>query len=363
MLRYAKFDMNVIQVAVWNEIQETGDRCWDLLGLMQSTGGLSPSYIIILLCKLISGKSSAWLLQHSQRLWLWSGTPCRRSISEVSQVKSHDKPWRVTSGSAVKPFASFGQRYGSTQAKQCSNGIQVAMPSSKWELHVRSDLGPFSLPSGSAMHSTCAVPKLRAQGNMAKKCTQFPKSSRKTLVWLCVIVKLGESANIKTASATETLCIFLCPGEDILIGLTLAWLVGRNHESRRRCFFFPECRSTNSRFDNVQYMPAYPSPSLMESTRMWRSIKWHAFLKRFWGKNGAPNLEDVACNVGYANCFPSKGRFKQQVTKHGPTWPGSQVSYEINKPTTHTYAYIIIYIYMYIYIYVDVYSWIYMMFP
>ena len=238
MLRYAKFDMNVIQVAVWNEIQETGDRCWDLLGLMQSTGGLSPSYIIILLCKLISGKSSAWLLQHSQRLWLWSGTPCRRSISEVSQVKSHDKPWRVTSGSAVKPFASFGQRYGSTQAKQCSNGIQVAMPSSKWELHVRSDLGPFSLPSGSAMHSTCAVPKLRAQGNMAKKCTQFPKSSRKTLVWLCVIVKLGESANIKTASATETLCIFLRPGDDILIGLTLAWLVGRNHESRRRCFFF-----------------------------------------------------------------------------------------------------------------------------
>ena len=349
MLRYAKFDMNVIQVAVWNEIQETGDRCWDLLGLMQSTGGLSPSYIIILLCKLISGKSSAWLLQHSQRLWLWSGTPCRRSISEVSQVKSHDKPWRVTSGSAVKPFASFGQRYGSTQAKQCSNGIQVAMPSSQWELHVRSDLGPFSLPSGSAMHSTCAVPKLRAQGNMAKKCTQFPKSSRKTLVWLCVIVKLGESANIKTASATETLCIFLCPGEDILIGLTLAWLVGRNHESRRRCFFFQNAAVPTP--DSTMYSTCLRilHRASWKAPRMWRYIKWHAFLKRFWGKNGAPNLEDVACNVGYANCFPSKGRFKQQVTKHGPTWPGSQVSYEINKPTTHTYAYIIIYICMYIY--------------
>lgn len=111
-------------------------------------------------------------------------------------------------------------------------------------------------------------------------------------------------------------------------------------EPEKMRFFFPKCRSTNSRFDNVQYMPAYPSPSLMESTRMWRSITWHAFLKRFWGKNGAPNLEDVACSVGYANCFSLKGRLKQQVTKHGPTWPGSQVSFEINKPHTHTHMHI-----------------------
>ena len=93
----------------------------------------------------------------------WFSAPCRRSISEVSLVKSHDIPWRVTMGSTIKRPPAFGQRRGSTQAKQCRNGIQVAIPPSKWELHVRSDLGTFSFPSGSAMHATCVVPKLRTE--------------------------------------------------------------------------------------------------------------------------------------------------------------------------------------------------------